>query len=111
MKTLFLSLGLVAGLFGLSGTARADHGYYGGHRGGYPGGYQGGYRGGNYGGHHGYSGYRGNYPGYYGRTYAVPYNPYGYYAPYGYAYPYRYQPGVSFGVYRPGVAVQFGIYP
>ena len=104
MKRLFLSLGLAAGLFGVSGTAQADHGRPGGYRG-----YPGGYHGGHYGGHHGYSGYRGNYPGYYGRPYAVPYNPYGYYAPYGYAYPY--QPGVSFGVYRPGVAVQFGIYP
>jgi len=107
MKKLILSLALAAALFGFAGTARADHGGRGGHHGYY--GHQAYYGHGYYGGYRGYyGGYRGYYPGYFGRPYVAPY---GYYAPYGYAYPYSYVPGVSFGIYRPGVAVQFGVYP
>src|SRR5438067_104892 len=96
LKKLILSLGLTAALFGFAGTARADHWDRGEHHGHH--------------GHDGHHGYYNGYRGYYGGPYVAPYGSY-YYAPYGYTYPYSYQPGVSFGIYRPGVVVQFGVYP
>jgi len=107
MKRLLLSLSLAAALFGFSGAVRADNGHPHGHDG-----HSGSYYGGYHGGHYGYpGGYRGYYPGYYGRPYYPYASSYGYYAPYRYAYPYPYQPGISFGIYQPGVAIQFGVYP
>ncbi len=89
-------------LVGAGGTANADDRYHGGYRQPQP---QPGYHGQSHGPYHGSHGpYVRPYP----YPYVAPYRPSGCY-PYRYAAPYS--PGLSFGVYRPGVAVQFGINP
>jgi len=111
MKKLILSLGLATGLLAFANVARADDRYHG-HDGHHDHGH---YDHGHY--HGSYGGDRSYYPGYpYAQPYApyvTPYRAYPTYAPYGYsyAYPTYVQPGVSIGIVRPGVAVQFGVYP